>query len=63
VNTNPPLPTVTVTVVPLATPGHKVRSEVIVNAAAIMRDEEFFIAPRFQHRSSNNLLSHAMLKR
>jgi len=49
VKTNPPLPTVTVTVVPLATPGHKVRSEVIVNAAAITRDEELFIAVRFQH--------------
>ena len=44
VKTNPPLPTVTVTAVPLATPGHKIRSAVIVIAAAMMWDEELFIA-------------------
>jgi hypothetical protein len=44
---NPPLPTVTVTVAPLATPEHKIRSEVIITAAAITRDEELFIASIF----------------
>jgi hypothetical protein len=47
VKKNPPLPTITVNVVPLATPGHKVRSEVIITAAAITRDEEVFIASIF----------------
>jgi hypothetical protein len=41
-------PTITVTVAPLATRGHRVRSEVKITAAAIMRDEELFIAPIFE---------------
>jgi hypothetical protein len=57
------LPTVTVTVVPLATPEHKIRSEVIVTAAAITRDEELFIASIFRRESSNDLPPHATLKK
>jgi hypothetical protein len=60
---NPPLPTVTVTVVPLATPGHKIRSAVIVIAAAITDDKEFFIAFIPQRKRSNNPPSHTMLER
>jgi hypothetical protein len=59
----PPLPTVTVTVAPLATRGHRVRSEVKITAAAIMRDEELFIAPIFERENSNELLPHAMLEK
>jgi hypothetical protein len=55
------LPTVTVTVVPLAMPGHKIRSEVIIIAAAKMEDEEFFIAPIFQRKNCSDLLKDAML--
>jgi hypothetical protein len=60
---NPPLPTVTVTVDPLATPEHKIRSEVIVTAAAITRDKELFIPPIFQRENSNDLPPHAMLEK
>ena len=60
---NPPLPTVTVTVAPLATPEHKIRSEVIITAAAITRDEELFIASIFKRDNSNDLAPHAMLKK
>ena len=63
VKKNPPLPTVTVTVVPLATPEHKISSEVIVIAAAITRDEELFIASIFQREDSNALPPHAMLQK
>ena len=63
VKKNPPLPTVTVTVVPVATPGHKLSSEVIITAAAIMPDEEVFIAPIFQYDKSNDLLTHATLEK
>jgi hypothetical protein len=45
---NPPLPTITVTVMPLTRLGHKIRSEVIITAAAITRDEKLFIASIFQ---------------
>jgi hypothetical protein len=57
------LPTVTVTVVPLATPGHKIRSEVIAIAAAMMWGEELFIAPIFEHENSTDLVSHAILEK
>jgi hypothetical protein len=57
------LPTVTVTVVPLATPGHKIRSEVIVTAAAIRRAKELFIGRTFQRENSNDLPPHAMLEK
>ena len=57
------LPTVTVTVEPLATPGHKSRSEVITLAAAKMRDEYLFNAPISQHGNSDNSFSHAILKK
>jgi hypothetical protein len=57
------LPTVTVTVVPLATPGHKIRSEVIAIAAAMMWGEELFIAPMFEHENSIDLVSPAILKK
>jgi hypothetical protein len=40
---NPPLPTITVTVAPLATVGQKARSEAIVTTTAAMRSEEVFI--------------------
>jgi hypothetical protein len=60
---NPPLPTVTVTVAPLATPGHKIRSQVIVTAAAITRDEKLFIASISQREGSNDLPSHTMLEK
>jgi len=63
VKKNPPLPTVTVTVVPLATRGKKVRSEVIVNAAAKMCDEELFMAPIFRYHDCNGLPSHTMLEK
>jgi hypothetical protein len=63
VKKNPPLPTVTVNVVPLATPEHKIRSEVIVIAAAITRDEELFIGSVFQREDSNALPPYAMLKK
>ena len=53
-------PTVTVTVVPLATPEHKIRSEVIVTAAAITRAKELFIGRTFQREDSDNLLGDAM---
>jgi len=49
--------------VPLATPEHKIRNEVIVTAAAITRDEEFFIASIFQRENSTDLPPHAMLKK
>jgi hypothetical protein len=62
VKKNPPLPTVTVTVVALATPEHKIRSEVIV-AAAITRAEELFIASIFQRQNSNDLPPPTMLKK
>jgi hypothetical protein len=52
-----------VTVVPLATPGHKIRSAVIVIAAAITDDKEFFIAFIPQRERSNNPPSHTMLER
>jgi hypothetical protein len=57
------LPTVTVTVVPLATLGHKVRSKVIIIAAAIMRDEELFIGRPSQREDSNSLLGDTMLEK
>jgi hypothetical protein len=60
---NPPLPTVTVTVVPLAIPEHRIRSEVIVIAAAITRDEKLFIASIFQGECSDDLPPHAILER
>jgi hypothetical protein len=60
---NPPLPTVTVNVVPRTTRGHKVRSEVIITAAAITRDEKLFIGSIFQREHSNDLASHAMLEK
>jgi hypothetical protein len=41
---NPPLPTITVTVAPLATVGQKARSGAIVTTIAAMRSEELFIA-------------------
>jgi len=53
-------PTITVTVAPLATRGHKVRTKVIITAAAMTRDEEVFIGPIFQREISNDLPRHAM---
>jgi hypothetical protein len=44
-----------VTVAPLAAPGHKIRSEVILSAAAMTRDDELFIAPISQSENSNEL--------
>jgi hypothetical protein len=52
-----------VTVVPLATPGDKIRSELIAIAAAIMWEEEFFIAPIFQGENCSDLLPHAILEK
>jgi len=63
VKKKPPSPTVTVTVAPLATPGHKSRSEVITLAAAKMRDEYLFNAQISQHGNSDNSFSHAILKK
>jgi len=40
---NPPLPTITVTVAPLATVGQKASSEATVTTTAAMRSEEVFI--------------------
>jgi len=57
------LPTVTVTVAPPATPEHKIRSEVIITAAAITREEELFIGSIFQRENSNDLPPHAILKK
>jgi hypothetical protein len=59
----PPLPTVTLTMAPLAKSGHKDRSEVVVTAAAITRDEELIIAPISQRESSNDWPPHAMLEK
>jgi hypothetical protein len=50
-------------VAPLATPGRKIRSEVIAIAAAMMRDEELFIAPIFLGENVNDLVPHAMLQK
>jgi hypothetical protein len=63
VKKNPPLPTVTVTVMPLTRLGHKIRSEVRITAAAKTRDKKLFIASIFQREHSNDLPSHAMLEK
>ena len=57
------MPTVTVTVAPLATAGHKIRSQAIVTAAAITRDEKLFIASISQREGSNDLPSYTMLEK
>jgi hypothetical protein len=63
VKKNPPLPTMTVTMAPLATPGHKTRSEVIAIATAKIWDECLFIAQISRLGNSNNPLSQAILKK
>jgi hypothetical protein len=53
----------TVTMAPLATPGHKTRSEVIAIATAKIWDECLFIAQISRVGNSNNPLSQAILKK
>jgi hypothetical protein len=53
----------TVTMAPLATPGHKTRSEVIAIATAKIWDECLFIAQISRLGNSNNPLSQAILKK
>jgi hypothetical protein len=53
------LPTVTVTVVALATPGHKARSGAIIIPNTAMRSEKAFMTTTSHRTIANNLLPHA----